>query len=100
MAFSIQPQSSFRVQMSSGGKRPLAADPKQLALQAISRALVDPTPKVMQGSKGKPCFFEGSSAALKQAAVHCLENRWVEGTGVFVGTGKSKKELFQVTPAG
>src|SRR5260370_36518994 len=54
----------------------------------------------MQGSKGKPCFFEGSSAALKQAAIHCLENRWVEGTGEFVGTGKSKKELFRVTPAG
>jgi hypothetical protein len=78
----------------------LAADPKQLALQAVSRALVDPTPKVMHGAKGKPCFFEAATAPMKQAATHCLENRWVEGTGVFVGGGKSKKELFRVTPAG
>jgi hypothetical protein len=75
-------------------------DPRQLALQAVSRALADPRPKVLHGTKDKPGFFDSAAAGPKQAAKLCVENQWVVGTGQFTGTGKSKKELFQMTPAG
>jgi hypothetical protein len=77
-----------------------AADPQKLALQALAQALVGPGSKVLHGSKGKPCFFVGAAAAMKQAAQFCQEKGWLEPTGEFEGTGKTRKELFRITQAG
>ncbi len=75
-------------------------DPRQLTLQALSRALNDPAPKLLLGSKAKPGFFLGSTAAVKQAAQRCVDQGWLEPTGTFEGKGKSRKELYRLTPAG
>jgi hypothetical protein len=70
-----------------------------VALKALSRALADASPKVLHGSKGKG-IFEGAGQAAKQAAQHCLESGWLEPTGQFEGKGKTKKQLYRITPAG
>jgi hypothetical protein len=75
------------------------ASPQQLALQVLSHALNDPSPKVLHGGKGKG-IFESAAAAAKQAAQFCLEQRWLEATGQFEGKGKSRKELYRITSAG
>src|SRR5438046_2186024 len=70
------------------------ANIEQLALEALSRALVDPAAKVLFGSKSKPGIFDGAGQAFKQAAQLCLDRGWLEGTGQFEGKGKTRKELF------
>jgi hypothetical protein len=76
------------------------ADPQKLALQALSQALAGPEEMVLHGKKGNPCFFAGTGAAAKQAAQFCIEKGWLEGTGKFEGTRRSRKELFRITPTG
>jgi len=77
-----------------------AADPQKLALQALSQALAGPGSMVLHASKGKPGFFASAAAAAKQAAQYCVDKGWLEPTGKFEATGKSRKELFRITPAG
>jgi len=81
------------------GLRLARASPQHLALQALSRALNDPSPKALHGAKGKG-IFESAAAAAKQAAQFCLERRWLEPTGQFEGKGKTRKELYRITIAG
>jgi hypothetical protein len=76
------------------------AVPRQLALQALSRAVADPAPKVLYGSKAKPGIFDSGAAPAKQAGQYCLDHGWLHGTGQFEGKGKSRKELYRITPAG
>jgi hypothetical protein len=92
----------MRRSVSKEGTRPVAkaVDPRQLALQALSRAVADPAPKVLFGSAKAPGFFTGSGKPAKQAAQYCQDQGWLEGTGRFEGKGKSRKELFRVSPAG
>jgi hypothetical protein len=47
------------------------ADPQATALEVLSRALTDPVPKVLFGSKAVPGFFTGASQAVKAAAKVC-----------------------------
>jgi hypothetical protein len=75
------------------------ADIEQLALEALSRALIDPAPRVLFGSKAKLGIFDGAGQALKQAAQLCLDRGWLEGSGQFEGKGKTRKELFRITTA-
>lgn len=70
-----------------------------LALQALSRALADSSPKVLHGLKGKG-IFEGAGQAAKLAAQYCLERSWLQPIGQFDGKGKTKKELYRITIAG
>ena len=76
------------------------AAPRQLALAALARALNDPAAKVLHGSKAKPGVFDGSAQAAKEAARYCLDHGWLEATGLFEGKGRSRKELYRITPAG
>lgn len=73
---------------------------EQLALEVLARLLGDPASKVLHGSKSAPGVFAGGSAAEKAAARVCLDNRWLEATGEVAGKGKTKKELYRITPAG
>ncbi len=76
------------------------ADPRKLALQALSSALSDPAPKVLHGSSKKPGIFASAALAAKQAAQYCLDQGWLEATGQLEGKGKTRKELYRITPAG
>ncbi len=71
-----------------------------MALQALSRALTDPAPRLLHGAKGKPVFFEGTGQPARQAALLCLDQGWLEPTGASEGKGKSAKPLYRITPAG
>jgi hypothetical protein len=68
------------------------------ALEALSRMLVDATPRLLFKSASSPGFFSGTSQPVKAAANLCKERGWLEPTGEFVGTGKSKKEKYRLTP--
>src|SRR5437899_12900152 len=74
------------------------ADPQQLASGALSRALSDPAPRVLLGTKAKPGIFDSQTA--KVAAQLCIDQGWLKATGQFEGKGKSRKELYAITPAG
>jgi hypothetical protein len=76
------------------------ADPQQLALQALSRALADPAAKVLYGSRKQPGIFASGAKAAKTAAQFCLDHGWLEPTDQFEGKGRSRKELYRLTPAG
>ena len=50
------------------------------------------------GSKAKPGIFDSSTA--KPAAQLCIDRGWLAATGEFEGKGKSRKELYRITPSG
>lgn len=70
------------------------------ALGVLAALLGDPSPRPLHGSKKLPGLFAGATATDKAAARVCLDNHWLEPTGQFVGTGKSRKELVRITRAG
>lgn len=72
----------------------------QLAHEALATAAADPSPRALHGSSAMPGFFAGSSATAKAAAKLCIEKGWLVPTGEFTGKGKTRKELYQITPAG
>jgi hypothetical protein len=76
------------------------ADPHQLALEALSLAIVDRAPRVLYGTTKRPGFFADGKATTRQAAEICLAEGWLQGTGQFDGKGKKAKELHCITPAG
>lgn len=76
------------------------ADPRPLALDALCRAVADPTAKVLYGSAKVAGIFKAGGASEKAAARLCLDKQWLEPTGAFLGKGASKKELHRITPAG
>jgi hypothetical protein len=77
-----------------------APNPRPAALEALAKAIADPAPKVLLGTKTVPGFFIGSGQAQKTAALFCEQQGWVVGTGQWVGRGRTKKELYRITPAG
>ena len=81
-------------------KKKAPTDPIPEAVAALSRAAVDRIPRKLFGTAKSPGIFQGSGQKQKLAAAKCLENGWLEGTGDFVGTGKSKQETFRVTESG
>jgi hypothetical protein len=75
------------------------ASPEELALEAIERALADPTPRKLHGTKANPGIFLASSAAAKAAAQLCLER------GLIVPCGEQRTKskttpLYGIGPAG
>jgi hypothetical protein len=70
------------------------------AFDALTAMMTDPAPRVLHGSAKQPGVFQGTSTALKAAARVCLKNGWLEPTGQFAGTGKSRKDLYRITLAG
>lgn len=81
-------------------KKKASADPLPEAISALSRAMVDQIPVKLHGTAKSPGIFLGSGQKQKLAAALCLENGWLQGTGEFVGTGKSKSETYRITPKG
>ena len=76
------------------------ADPQTLALEALARAVADPVPRPLFGTKAKPGVFIGSGQPLKAAAAVCEQSGWLEATGEFEGKGKTRKPLYRITAAG
>ena len=74
--------------------------PQDVAIQTLSKALVDPRPLPLLGTNAKPGIFIGSSVAVKAAAKLSEESGWVEPTGELQGTGARAKNLFRITQVG
>jgi len=74
--------------------------PQDAAVEALSRSLVDPTPRPLMGTRARPGIFLGSSQAVKAAAALSVENGWLALTGEKQGKGKTAKDLYRITPAG
>lgn len=75
------------------------ASPEELVLEAIERALADPTPRKLHGTKANPGIFLASSAAAKAAAQLCLDR----GLLVTCGQQRTKSKitpLYGIGPAG
>jgi len=75
------------------------ASPEELVLEAIERALADPTPRKVHGTKANPGIFLASSAAAKAAAQLCQER------GLIVPCGEQRTKskavpLYGLAPAG
>jgi hypothetical protein len=75
-------------------------DTQSLALEALTQALADPTPRPLFGTAKAPGFFKGATQPVKAAAALCQERGWLEATGAFTGKGKSSKPHFRLTAAG
>jgi len=72
----------------------------EIALTALAAFLGDPTPRILHGSKKAPGVFAAAGAKEKAAANLCLERGWLQPTGLFEGTGKSRKETYRITAEG
>ncbi len=75
------------------------AQAEDLVLEAIQRALADPTPRKLHGTKANPGIFLASSAAAKAAAQQCLER------GLIVPCGEQRTKsksvpLYGIASAG
>lgn len=75
-------------------------DSEGLALDRLAALLSDPAGRVLHGGKGIVGVFPGASAAEKAAAQLCLERGWLAPTGEFQGKGRTRKEVYRLTPAG
>ena len=71
----------------------------ELILEAIERALADPVPRKLHGTKASPGIFLSSNAAAKAAAQRCLELRLIEQRGELKSKAKAVP-LYGVAPAG
>jgi hypothetical protein len=68
-------------------------------LEAIERALADPSPRKLHGTKGNPGIFLASSAVAKAAAQRCLD------LGLLAPCGEQRTKskvtpLYGIAPAG
>jgi len=77
-----------------------AVQPPEIILSALSKALADPTPRPLHGTKAKPGIFTGKAQSTLQAADMAQKEGWIERTGEHRGKGKSRVVLWRVTPAG
>jgi hypothetical protein len=76
-----------------------ASDVDQLILEALERALADPKPRKLHGTKAIPGIFLSASATTKAAASRCLEQGLVRQVAE-QRTGKRLTPLFAIAPAG
>ena len=72
---------------------------EELMLEAVERALADPNPRKLHGTKANPGIFLASSAATKAAAQRCLE------LGLIAPCGEQRTKskvtpLYGIAPAG
>jgi len=77
-----------------------AVDVQALALESLAQALADAKSRVLLGSSAVPGFFKGSSPAVKAAARMCEDRGWVTAVDDWAGKGRSRKQKYQITPAG
>lgn len=78
-----------------------AASVEDLVLEAVERALADPAPRPLHGTKANPGVFLSKTVAAKQAAQCCLDGGLIEKRGEQKGKGKGKAvNLYAVAPAG
>jgi hypothetical protein len=76
-----------------------SAGEETLILEALERALADPTPRKLHGTKANPGVFLSSSAPAKAAAQRCLEWGLFEKSGELRTKSKSVL-LYGIAPAG
>ena len=76
-----------------------SAGAEELALEAIERALADPRPRKLHGTKANPGIFLTSSAAAKAAAQRCLELGLIAPCGE-ERTKSKTTPLYGLAPAG
>lgn len=90
--------SNFR---NSPAERTMAksGDVEQLILEALERALSDPSPRKLHGTKSAPGVFLATTAATKAAAIRCLEQGFVRQVGE-ERAGKKVVPVFAITSAG
>jgi hypothetical protein len=72
---------------------------EDLILEALERALADPEPRKLHGTKASPGIFLASSAPAKAAAQQCLEQNLIATRGELKSKGKMVP-LYGVAPAG
>src|SRR5208283_1928955 len=75
-------------------------DPQAVALDALAQALADPAPRLLFVSGKNPGFFKGSTAPVKTAAKLSEERHWIEATGQYFVSGRTKKPTYRLTPVG
>lgn len=71
----------------------------ELIGDALKRALADPVPRKLHGTRANPGVFLASSAVAKAAAERCLQLGLIEARGEQTSRTKSVP-LYGVTPAG
>jgi hypothetical protein len=76
-----------------------SAGVEELVLEAIERALADPSPRKLHGTKASPGIFLASSAVAKAAAQRCLD------LGLITPCGEQRTKskvtpLYGIAPAG
>jgi len=76
-----------------------SAGVEELVLEAIERALADPSPRKLHGTKASPGIFLASSAAAKAAAQRCLELGLIAACGE-LRTKSKVTPLYGIAPAG
>ena len=76
-----------------------SAGAEELALEAIERALADPRPRKLHGTKANPGIFLTSSAAAKGAAQRCLDLGLIAPCGE-ERTRSKTTPLYGLTAAG
>ena len=76
-----------------------SAGAEELALEAIERALADPRPRKLHGTKANPGIFLTSSAAAKGAAQRCLDLGLIAPCGE-ERTRSKTTPLYGLAPAG
>lgn len=78
-----------------------AASVEDLVLEALERALGDPVPRPLHGTKANPGIFLAKTAPAKEAAQRCLDAGWIEKRGEQRAKGKGKPVgLYGIAPPG
>lgn len=76
-----------------------SAGVEELILGAIERALADPSPRKLHGTKASPGIFLASSAAAKAAAQRCLDLGLIAACGE-QRTRSKRTPLYGIAPTG
>lgn len=75
------------------------AGEEELIREALERALAEPVPRKLHGTKASPGIFMSSASAAKNAAQRCLELGLLEQRGEQKVRGKAVP-LYAIAPAG
>lgn len=76
-----------------------AASVDDLVLEAVERAVADPLPRPLHGTRANPGVFLSKSATAKAAAQRCLDSGLIEKRAAQKTKSKTV-ELYGVAPAG
>ena len=70
------------------------------AIQALTEALADPSPRVCYGNKNRVGFVVGNNKKTRPTVELLVAQGWIEKAGGSVGSGKSRQDLYQITSTG